>query len=34
MELLSIQKMYGLWGYLLEAKAPVPINARRVFDSG
>ena len=24
--------MYGLWGYLLKAKALAPINARRVLD--
>ena len=34
MELLSFQKMYGLWGYLLKAKALAPINAGRVFEGG
>ena len=34
LELLSIQKMYGLWGYLLKAKALAPINARRVLEGG
>ena len=24
--------MYGLWGYLLKAKALAPINARRVIE--
>ena len=24
--------MYGLWGYLLKAKALAPINARRVLE--
>ena len=26
--------MYGLWGYLLKAKALAPINARRVLEGG
>ena len=26
--------MYGLWGYLLKAKALAPINARRVVEGG
>ena len=26
--------MYGLWGYLLKAKALAPINARRVLEDG
>ena len=34
LELLSFQKMYGLWGYLLKAKALAPINARRVLEGG
>ena len=34
LELLSFQKMYGLWGYLLKAKALAPINARRVPEGG
>ena len=34
LELLSVQKMYGLWGYLLKAKALAPINARRVREGG
>ena len=34
LELLSFQKMYGLWGYLLKAKALSPINARRVLEGG
>ena len=34
LELLSFQKMYGLWGYLLKEKALPPINARRVLEGG
>ena len=34
LELLSFQKMYGFWGYLLKAKALGPINARRVLEGG
>ena len=34
LELLSFQKMYGLWGYLLKAKALVPINVRKVLEGG
>ena len=34
LELLSFQKMYGLWGYLLKAKALAPINAGRVLKGG
>ena len=30
--IISFQKMYGLWGYLLKAKALPPINARRVLE--
>ena len=26
--------MYGLWGYLLKAKALAPINAKRVLEGG
>ena len=33
-ELLSFQKMYGSWGYLLKAQALAPINARRVLERG
>ena len=33
-ELLSFQKMYGLWGYLLKAKALAPINEKRVLEGG
>ena len=32
LELLSFQKMYGLWGYLLKAITLVLINARRVLE--
>ena len=32
LELLSFQKMYGLWGYLLKAKALELINMRRVLE--
>ena len=32
--ILSFQKMYGLWGYLLKAKALAPINARRLLEGG
>ena len=34
LELLSFQKMDGLWEYLLKAKAPAPINAGRVLEGG
>ena len=34
LELLNFQKTYGLWGYLLKAKALAPINARRVLEGG
>ena len=34
LELLSFQKMYGLRGYLLTAKALAPINGRRVLEGG
>ena len=34
LELLSFQKMYGLWGYLLKTKALAPINVRTVFEGG
>ena len=34
LELISFQKMYGLWGYLLKVKALVLINARRGLEGG
>ena len=34
LELLSFQKMYGFWGFLLKAKALEPINAERVLEGG
>ena len=34
LQLISFQKMYGLWGYLSKAKALTLINARRVFEGG
>ena len=34
LKLLSFQKMYGLRGYLLKAKALAPINARRELEGG
>ena len=34
LELLSFQRMYGLWGYLVKAKALAPVNAGRVLKGG